>query len=183
MGTSQPSASQPGASQPGASQPGAAEPHTSELKASRPVPVPEEASLAYWNAAREGRLVLPRCADCSRLHFPPQLHCPHCGSGALAQTEVTGTGTLYSHTVLNAPPGPGFVDLVPLQVGVVELDAQPMLLMTANLSASDASEIRIGARVEVYCETLEGSGDVLRDHGVNRGITDISLPQFKIVEA
>lgn len=167
----------------GTSRPITSQSSLSEPNVSRPVPVPDEASSAYWRVAGEGRLMVPRCADCSLLHFPPQLHCPHCGSGALAPTEVAGTGTLYSHTLLNTPPGPGFVDLVPLHVGVVELDAQPMLLMTANLSPSDASAIRIGARVEVHFETLKGSGDILRGNGVSFDATDLSLPQFKIVEA
>lgn len=134
--------------------------------ARRPVPVPDEVTTAYWQGAREGVLRLPWCPSCERLHHVPSLSCPSCGLERLEQRDLSGRGSLYSWTTLADSPGPGFKDLVPLVVCVVELDEQERLLITANLIGSQADRLRIGAPVEVVFEQLD----------------DISLPQFRLAE-
>ncbi|MBP1327278.1 putative OB-fold protein [Leucobacter exalbidus] len=133
----------------------------------RPIPVPDEASQSYWEGATRNALVLPRCSGCAQFHFPPLLHCPHCGSGELDSVEVNGAGTVYSFTTLNTPPGPAFIDLVPLTVGVIELDVQPMLLITANMFAGKSTKIQIGAHAEIFFTTIA---------------EDVSIPQIQVGE-
>ena len=49
----------------------------------RPVPVPDERSAGYWEAARRGELALARCAGCGAFAHPPSTVCPHCHSAVM----------------------------------------------------------------------------------------------------
>ena len=62
-----------------------------------------------------------RCEECSRYTFPPKPICPHCWSSKLVWTKLSGFGTLYSRTVIHAPPKV-FDGQGPIHVGIVDLD-------------------------------------------------------------
>lgn len=70
----------------------------------------------------DGALTLQECEDCGRRWHTPYSGCPYCGSAAIAETAVSGTGTIYSWVTivvpLADPPHP-----VPYSVATVELDA------------------------------------------------------------
>ena len=59
----------------------------------------------YWQAARERRLVAPRCADCGTFRLPPTPFCWRCQSAAVDWTELSGRATVYTFTVVNGFPG------------------------------------------------------------------------------
>lgn len=121
----------------------------------RPLPLADEVSAPFWAAARQGRLDIQRCTACRHWIHAPALACPACGSEELAFEPVSGRGTLYSWTVLHHSPGPGFADMLPLIVGIVELAEQPHLLLCANLLQVDASALRLGMPVRVCFEWLD----------------------------
>lgn len=113
----------------------------------RPVPSPDALTAPYWAAAREQRLVLPRCEDCGRCHFYPRTLCPHCSSPRLAWTPVSGNGEIYSFTVINRAPSPAFAAAVPYVVGAVKLAEGPHLMTNVVGIAPDA--VRVGMPVKV----------------------------------
>jgi uncharacterized OB-fold protein len=120
----------------------------------RPLPLVDDASDGFWAAAREGRLAIQRCTDCSRYNHAPSLACPSCGSFDLAYADVSGRGTLFSWTVINEPPAPGFQGRMPLIVGIVELAEQPNLLMVANLLELEEAELKLGLPLRVTFEKI-----------------------------
>lgn len=122
----------------------------------RPLPLADEVSAPFWDAAKQGRLDIQRCKDCRRWIHAPALACPECGSEDLAFETVSGRGTLYSWTVLHHSPGPGFADMLPLIVGIVELVEQPHLLLCANLLQAEPAQLRLGLPVKVCFEWLDG---------------------------
>ena len=63
----------------------------------------------FWDAAAEGRLELPRCAECKRFRWPPGPFCPHCLS---QRTEwlASGPARLYSFTILPDRTVPGLIE-------------------------------------------------------------------------
>ena len=73
----------------------------------RPLPVPTPETAAFWNGARQGRLIIQRCTDCANAYFPPRPFCPACGSRAVDEEVASGRATLYSY-VINQRPPPGF---------------------------------------------------------------------------
>ena len=120
----------------------------------RPVPVPDAATEPYWNAAREHRLVMPRCMDCGRYHFYPRTLCPYCSSSRLEWTQCSGLGTVYSFTVVHRAPSPAFAAEAPYIVAVVELDEGTRLMTNITGCAPDA--VRVGAKVRVTFRQLSG---------------------------
>jgi len=133
---------------------GSVEVSQSEDPPLRPLPWPDELTEGYWAAVRAHRLSIQRCAECRRWNHAPSLSCPACGSEKLAFEPVSGRAKVHSWTVLHNSPGPGFRDLLPLIVGIVELDEQERLLMTTNLLNVEADRLSLGMPVEVTYETL-----------------------------
>lgn len=123
--------------------------------ATRPLPAPSELTAGFWDSARHGRLVRPVCSACGRSHFTPQVACPHCWSTDWRYEPSAGTGTVYSHTVVHRPPGPGFDP--PYVLAIVDLDADRSgdgWSMLTNIVGCDVHEVHIGQRVAVCFDEL-----------------------------
>lgn len=109
------------------------------------LPAITDLTRPFWDAAAEGRLLLPRCTACGRHFFRPEVACTHCFSTDWRWVQATGRGTLYSHSVVHRAPAPGFV--VPFVLGVVELEEGPV--MFSNIVGCDARDVRIGMALKV----------------------------------
>jgi uncharacterized protein len=76
----------------------------------------------WWQALRQGRLLVPTCRECSHRFFPPQPFCPDCGSRNWFGAESGGRGKVYSWVVIHRAFGPEFGDQVPYAIVAVDLD-------------------------------------------------------------
>jgi uncharacterized OB-fold protein len=133
-----------------------------EKSAKKPVPRPSPESLPFWEAAKEKRLLLPRCNHCVRYFFPPSQRCRHCLSPDIAWAESKGTGRIYSFVVYHRPYHPAFEADVPYVVAIVELDEGVRLL--SNIVGTPHEDIRCDARVRVTFEERDG----------------VSIPMFEV---
>ena len=104
----------------------------------------------FWDAAAQGRLLLPRCKACGRHFFRPEVACTHCFATDWQWVEASGRGTLYSWTRVHRAPAPGFV--VPLVLAIVELAEGPAMM--SNLVGCIEGEIRIGMALQVRFEQV-----------------------------
>jgi len=125
-----------------------------QAEAMRPLPLADDASAPFWQAAKQGRLAIQRCNSCRSWNHAPTMLCPSCGSGDLGFEDVSGKGTLFSWTVIKEAPAPGFRDRVPLIVGIVELAEQPHLLLAANVLGVSEGDLRLGMPLAVEFETI-----------------------------
>ena len=132
----------------------------------RPLPVADDLSQPFWEAAKQQRLVVQRCRECGYFNHPPRPACDACQSQQLQFEPVSGQGTIYSFTVMHQPNVAGFEDQIPYINILVELEEQPLLFMVSNLPASDLDKIKIGGQVEVSFEEVD---------------PDTALPQFRPV--
>ncbi|MFF5007815.1 Zn-ribbon domain-containing OB-fold protein [Streptomyces phaeochromogenes] len=112
---------------------------------SRPVPVPTPLSRQFWDAARLGDLVVPRCTSCGLRFFVPEPACPGCMSRDWGYVPSAGRGAVYSVTVVHRAPGPGFD--TPFALAVIDLDGGATLL--SHVDAGDPDDVVIGMRVRV----------------------------------
>jgi hypothetical protein len=110
----------------------------------------------FWDAALEGRLVAPRCTGCGTFVLPPQPFCFQCQGESFAWTELPGTGTVYSFTVVRHPLHPRLADVVPYVSGVIELDGTQGAgaRVLANITDCDPESVRIGDRVRVWFDRV-----------------------------
>ena len=104
----------------------------------------------FWDAAAEGRLLLPRCNACGRYFFRPEVACTHCFATDWQWVQASGRGTLYSYTVVHRAPAPGFV--TPFVLAVVELVEGPVML--SNLVGCSETDVRIGMALRVRFEQV-----------------------------
>ncbi|NDZ18847.1 hypothetical protein C7T35_37930 [Variovorax sp. WS11] len=130
-----------------------------------PQPEPNGDSRPYWDAAREGRLLIRSCTSCGRMHFMPRHLCPHCWSDVLQWVESRGDGVVHTFSVIHRAPTPAFAAGAPYVIAMIDLDEGPR--MFANVIGESALAVRIGDRVKV---TFEDRGDGAR------------LPQFRRAE-
>jgi uncharacterized OB-fold protein len=114
----------------------------------RPAPVVTDDSVAFWDAAREQRLVAQRCLGCGAFHHPPRPMCPSCLSLEHEVVELSGLGVVYSYAILHHPQHPSFS--YPVIAILVELDEGVRII--SNLVGADAADVRIGLPVRVTFE-------------------------------
>ncbi len=131
----------------------------------------------YFAHARAHRLVMRACAACGLMRYPPTHACPWCMELGWTWREVGGRGTIYSYESVVHAIQPGFKELTPYAVALVELDEQrgrptpdEGLRMVANLvkpdlTPEDETNVAIGKRVRVVFQDLA-------DH--------LALPQFTL---
>lgn len=126
---------------------------------SRPLPIPDEQSAKFWEAAARHVLTIARCFRCDAFTHPPDLTCTYCGSvdPAFVFTAVSGSGTIKSWTIMRQSFLPGFNDDLPFVLVDVELDEQSDLRLIGRLLDGAHAPLRIGARVRTEFEDLSPS--------------------------
>jgi uncharacterized OB-fold protein/acyl dehydratase len=128
----------------------------------RPRPAITQDSAFWFEAAREHRLVIQRCADCGMLRHPPRPMCPECRSARWDTIDASGRGTIYSFVVTHYPQVGAFD--YPLPIVLVALDEGTRLV--SNVIDCDPADITIGAPVEVTFVDFD---------------PELTLPQFRLV--
>jgi 3-oxo-4,17-pregnadiene-20-carboxyl-CoA hydratase alpha subunit len=146
--------------QPGGSAPPGAKPAEDEKPASRPRPAISKDTEFFWDGARNGELLIQRCASCKTLRHPARPMCGKCGSLDWDTVRSGGRGEVYSFVVHHYPPVPGFE--VPFVVALIELEEGTRVV--SNIPGVPPEDVEIGMPVEVYFEAF---GD------------DLTLPQFR----
>src|SRR5439155_262362 len=69
-------------------------------KVTRPIPVPNELSRPFWDAARQKVLALQRCQACKHFQHPPYATCVRCMGIDLKFEPVSGKGAIYAYTIM-----------------------------------------------------------------------------------
>jgi hypothetical protein len=110
-----------------------------------------EAGRPFWDATREGRLVLPWCTVCEQAIWYPRAICPTClGSEAIAWREAGGRATVYAVTIEHSPQTRALD--APYAVALVDLDEGVRML--TNVVGVPAEQVAVGDRVQVTWEPL-----------------------------
>jgi uncharacterized OB-fold protein len=128
----------------------------------KPVPEVTAALAPFFAAAREGRLVVQRCAGCAALRFPPREICSACLATEATWQPVAGRGVIFSYNVMHQIYHPGFAAAVPYAVVVVKLEEGPKI--TSNLVGCPPEAITVGMPVEVVFEQVS---------------PEVTLPKFR----
>lgn len=119
----------------------------------------------YWEAAKEEVLKIQRCEECEEHVFPPRCACPYCLSPALAWTEASGRGTVYTYSTVHHPPNAAWDDDVPYTLAIVHLEEDAYLFTElVNCAPDDVA--------------LELPVTVTFDHLT----PDVTLPKFEPAE-
>ena len=98
----------------------------SNLKVPGPTMIP--LTEPYWDAAANGHLIIQHCGSCNQHVFYPREICPHCWADALSWVPASGKGRLKSFSIIHRPGHPGWAEVTPYTVGLVELAEGPTML-------------------------------------------------------
>lgn len=110
------------------------------------LPTPEPETQPFWDAARGGRVLIKRCADCGRHHFYPRPFCPFCWSARVDWVEAGGRASLYTWSVVHQNDLPPFRERVPYVAAVVDLEEGPRMMTT--IVDADPADLRVGMALE-----------------------------------
>jgi hypothetical protein len=127
-------------------------------------PIPDALTEPFWEAAREGRLLIQRNPQSGRVQWYPRPYCLDDWSVRPEWIEASGKGTLYSFTVI---PRSGIEQVpAPYVLAIVELAEGAR--MGAVLVDVDPDEVKIGMALEVVFVPLDD---------------EISVPRFRPASA
>ena len=101
----------------------------------------------FFDAAREGKLLLKRCTACKEFHYYPRSICPVCASGRTEWVATQGRGRIYSYSVMRRAAEPYAIAYVTLDEGVT---------MLTNLVDCDFDRLKIGAPVRLVFKSAAG---------------------------
>ena len=116
------------------------------------LPTVEDESRPFWDAAREGRFLIARCASCGKAHHYPRPFCPFCWSEDVSWEDASGRATLYTYSTVYVNDLPPFKEKLPYLAAVVDLEEGPRV-MTRLVGVTD-SEVSIGMPLVVDFEPL-----------------------------
>ncbi|WP_417725192.1 Zn-ribbon domain-containing OB-fold protein [Salipiger sp.] len=113
---------------------------------------------AFWEGARQHKLLIQKCNRCDSVQFPPRHHCIKCWEADLVMVECSGRGRVESYTIVRRAPLAAFRDKVPYPVAAILLEEGPRLM--AGVIGEDALDVAIGDAVTVDFEE-DADGNVL----------------------
>ncbi len=130
------------------------------------LPTIEDETRPFWDALREGRLMIARCDSCGEVHYYPRAMCPFCWSEDVSLVAAAGTGTLYTWSTVYVNDLPPFNTKVPYVAAQVDLDEGVRITtMVVNALPED---LKIGMAVQVVFEAISD---------------DVTIPVFEPVRS
>jgi uncharacterized OB-fold protein len=113
-------------------------------------PIPDPTTAPFWDACKEGRLMIGLCRDTGRHFFPPRGVSPFTLSPHVDLVAASGQGTLYSYTVMRVKE--------PYIAAMVELAEGPRVF--TNLVDVAPEAVRIGMALRLVFVPTEGGAPV-----------------------
>ena len=122
----------------------------------RPIPIPDALSKPFWDACKEGKLMVQYCSYCDRKQFPPEPTCRECGwQYHLTWIPTSGRGTIVGYSVTYDTRLRMWSPDQPFNNVIVALEEDPVINFHSNLPGAPVNEIPVGAKVQVYFLELE----------------------------
>jgi len=110
---------------------------------------------AFWEGVRAGEIRLPRCRDCGKFHWYPQLMCPFCRRGNIEFVKVGPRGQVYTWTTVTYAFLPEYADRLPYIVVFVEFPEAPGVRFISNMLDTGPEEMKVGLPVEPVFQQVD----------------------------
>jgi uncharacterized protein len=104
---------------------------------------------------RQGRFMIQRSRSTGAYVFYPRVAAPGSGEADLEWVEASGTGEVYSTTVVRNRPEKGG----DYNVALIELAEGPRMM--SRVVGIDPAEVKIGMKVRALVDELDGAPQVL----------------------
>ena len=119
----------------------------------KPIPDPEQyVTKPFWDGCREGKLMLPRCTTCNKVHFYPRAICPFCHSTDLEWIEASGEGYVHTFAVQHRAFG-GWQEEAPFVTAFIDLKEGDRIFTVLRGVDPNAPDLAwIGRKVKIEFE-------------------------------
>jgi uncharacterized protein len=114
-------------------------------------PEPNPETQKFWDAAKEGKLLIMKCKDTGKPYYYPRARSPFTGSDNVEWVEAAGTGEIYTFSVMKRSKVPYCIAYVRLDEGVT---------MMTNIIDTDLDQVAIGQKVKVVFKDTENGQPV-----------------------
>ncbi|RMF97014.1 MAG: Zn-ribbon domain-containing OB-fold protein [Gammaproteobacteria bacterium] len=121
-------------------------------EAQRNLPPVTVETRPFWEACRDGRLLLQQCRGCGHRQFYPRLVCSQCLGRELDWIEACGRGQVESFTIMRQAISPAYRNDLPYVVAIIRLAEGPTML--SNVIDCDPEALQIGMDVELRWATV-----------------------------
>ena len=133
----------------------------------RIIPAADPLSQPFWDACKEGKLMVQYCTIDDRKQFPPEPTCRECGwPFNLTWIETSGRGTIVGYSVTHDTRLRAWAEDQPYNNAVIALEEDPAIKFYSNLPGVPVDEVPVGAKVEVDFLELEDG---------------VMIPEWKVV--
>ena len=118
------------------------------MSAQRVIPSPPQSveNEAFWAAANEGKLMIPRCKDTGRFFWYPRNLSPFTLSDNVEWVEASGKGTIYTYSIMRRADPQYAIAYVTLEEGVT---------MMTNIVDCDFDSLSVGQAVQLVMQASE----------------------------
>ena len=106
---------------------------------------------AFWAAANEGKLMIPRCKDTGQFFWYPRNLSPFTLSNNVELVEASGKGTIYTYSVMRRADPQYVIAYVTLEEGIT---------MMTNIVDCDPEALDVGQAVELVMREADGGQKV-----------------------
>jgi len=130
------------------------------------LPIIDAESQPFWAGTRRRKFLFRHCNACGRNHFYPRHACPHCWSDNCEWRAASGTGRIFSYTVIHQNDSLPFREWLPYIVALVDLAEG--VRVTTNIVECTPEVVHVGMPVEVVYEEVTDT---------------VTLPQFRPLNA
>ena len=105
-----------------------------------PTPPRNPDNEKFWDAINEGKLLIPRCRDTGQFFWYPRKISPYTLSGNIEWIEASGSGIIYTYSVMRRAEPQYVIAYVTLEEGVT---------MMTNIVDCDPESLKIGQPVKL----------------------------------
>lgn len=109
------------------------------------LPTIEAETKPFWDAVKNGQLMLGMCSSCGKVHYYPRPMCPHCWSTDVSLKPASGSGTLYTYSTVYRNDMPPFNERLPYIAAQVDL--MEGVRVTTNIVDCPPETLTIGMEV------------------------------------
>ena len=110
----------------------------------------------HWRETPERyRLEAEKCKKCGAIQFPNRLICPVCQAREFEPVKLSGKGKIHTYTIIRMGP-PGFTDIAPYAVAVVELDEGVKIM--GQVADCNPEDLKTGDRVTSKFRRMQEDG-------------------------
>ena len=113
----------------------------------KPLPTVSGETKPFWDAARQGRLLIQQCRRCQEHQWYPRGFCANCWSHEIAWVEASGQGVVWTYTITHQNRSPGFQEEVPYVLALVTLEEGVKVF--TNVVECNPQDVYIGMPVQV----------------------------------